>query len=209
MRTLMAFLLVLALAPTAQAAQDTRKDCSIGKIDRIAGGVKVVREGNTVFPLRGEAVCLHDRFMTDARGIAEIKFSDGTELSVGKDSVFVIERWRQRKWFANEAGFELVSGAFRILTGALTQRRHTFEVRTRVATIGVRGTEFWGGLNLTPGELDVIMLKGKGIYVKNDAGQVDINEAGLGTTVRSGQKPSDPATWSKDKIHRAVRTISP
>ena len=102
-----------------------------------------------------------------------------------------------------------MKGAFRALTGAITQRRHRVEVKTVVATIGVRGTEFWGGLNLTPDSLDVVMLKGKGVYVVNAAGRVELVQAGTGTTVKAGKSPSEAVAWAAPKVQRAVETITP
>lgn len=209
MRLLSALFLILAVAsPLAQAASDSR-DCRVGEIARVHGTVKIIREGRTLMPVAGESICVKDRFVTDARAVTELKFRDGTEVTVGKDSIFVITRWKQRRLFANEAGFELVTGAFRALTGAMTQRRSKFEVTTPIATIGIRGTEFWGGLDLSPGALDVVMLKGKGVYLKNDAGETEITTPGNGVTVRSGNKPGDPVVWSPEKLKRAIGTITP
>lgn len=209
MRTLITLALLVAVAsPAVQAANDS-KNCRIGQVSRVFGEVKVIRDGATVAPVAGESICIKDRFVTNSRGIAELKFRDGSEITVAKDSVFVIDRWKERRFFANEASFELVSGAFRALTGAITQRRHTFEIKTTVATIGVRGTEFWGGMNLSPDALDVIMLNGKGVYVKNAAGQVEISRPGTGVTARANGKPSEPAAWEPEKVKRAVSTITP
>lgn len=212
MRLLTAFALVTAvtvtLAPMDVAAAGP--DCRVGEITRVSGTVKVVRAGSTHVPVAGEAFCVKDRFETDARGVADLKFPDGTEITVGKESIFVVSQWKQRRFRANEARFELVTGAFRALTGALTQRRHTFEVKTNIATIGVRGTEFWGGLDMSPGALDVIMLKGKGVYVANEAGLVEITQPGTGVTVGSAlKKASTPAAWSPEKVKKAVSTITP
>ena len=203
--------LPLALvAPAAQAAQaGDSTACRIGDITRVFGGVSIIRNGNTVVPETGESFCVHDRFVTNGKGVAELKFRDGSLVTVGKDTEFVIAEWRERLLFANTASFELVKGAFRALTGAITQRRHRVEVKTAIATIGVRGTEFWGGLNLSPEALEVVMLQGKGVYVKNDAGMVELTTAGTGTTVKFGKTPTAPNAWSPEKVSRAVETITP
>lgn len=209
MRPLPTLALLLAIASPLSLAADVSRNCRIGEIVRVHGLVKVIREGQTLVPVAGENICVKDRFMTDTRGVTELKFSDGTEVTVGKDSVFVISRWKQRRLLANEARFELLTGAFRALTGAVTQRRHHFEVTTPVATIGIRGTEFWGGLDMSPGALDVVMLNGKGVYLVNEAGQVEITEPGKGVTVRSGSKPGDPVVWPPEKLKRAMSAITP
>lgn len=201
-------LLTLLASPFTQAAADAR-DCRVGEIVRIHGQVDVVRNGTRHTPIAGERICERDRFVTTPRGIAELKFSDGTQITVGRDSTFIISQWKPRRLRANLATFELVSGAFRALTGEMTKRRHRFEVKTNIATIGVRGTEFWGGLEMSPGALDVIMLNGKGVYVTNDAGTSEITTAGQGVTVRGTGAPSAPDAWSAEKVKKAVSTITP
>ncbi len=200
--------LLLALVSLSTHAGDSAA-CRIGDISRVFGGVQIIRGGNTLVPKAGEAFCAGDRFLTNSKGVTELAFRDGSEITVGKNTEFTIERWQERRFFANEATFALVKGAFRALTGAITQRRHRVEVRTAIATIGVRGTEFWGGLNLTPNALEVVMLGGKGVYVKNDAGTVELTEAGTGTTVQAGKTPATPDAWSPEKVQRAVATITP
>ncbi|MFZ5724312.1 MAG: FecR family protein [Pseudomonadota bacterium] len=213
MRSAMQFVIAtafIALLPPAVAAE-TRDSaaCRIGQIDRVYSDVKIVRDGTTLVPVAGEGFCARDRFLTGKRGIAALKFRDGTEVTVGKDSEFVIERWKERRLFANEAAFTLVKGAFRALTGAISERRHRFEVRTQVATIGVRGTEFWGGMNITPDALDVIMLSGKGVYIENEAGRVELTRPGEGTTVQAGKTPDAAKVWGEAKVQKAVATITP
>jgi hypothetical protein len=74
----------------------------------------------------------------------------------------------------------------------------------------VRGTDFWGGYGVTPdGALDVIMLSGKGVYVKNDKGQVELDKAGLGTTIKADGTLGEVKAWPEEKIGRAVATITP
>lgn len=199
--------MTLSWAPSAQAVESTA--CRIGDIARLYGDVKVVRSGTTLTPVAGEAFCARDRFLTGPRGVAELKFRDGTAVTVGKDADFAVLIWKERRWFANEATFELLKGAFRSITGAITSRRHRYEVKTAVATIGVRGTDFWGGLNLEPGALDVLMLEGKGVYVKNDFGQVEITRPGEGVSVRADKTPGAPTKWPDEKLRRAVGTVTP
>lgn len=207
MRNVIAALL-LALLPLSALAENG-KACQIGQFTEIRYDVSVFRNGATMKPLAGEMLCPKDRIRTGAKGIAQLKFQDGTEITVGHDSEFVINQWKQNRMLANKASFELVQGAFRALTGAMTQRRHRFEVKTVIATIGVRGTEFWGGTNISDEALDVIVLNGKGVYVENDAGRVVLDQAGAGTTVRAGKAPGAPEAWSPEKVKKAVATITP
>lgn len=186
------------------------KNCRVGAVAQLTGTVEVVRNKETITPTQGMKICRGDLFKTAAGSVAELALRDGTKLTVGKDSQLVIREYRIYRSKPNLALFDLVQGAFRSITGSITKRPHRFEVTTRVATIGVRGTDFWGGYGLTPdGALDVVMLSGKGVYVKNDKGQVELDKAGLGTTITVDGAPADAKTWGEEKLGRAVATITP
>lgn len=203
-----ALALALAGAPLAPAAFAA---CDLGRVGPVAGDATLLRDGVRLPARTGATICERDRYVTGAGGIVSLRFGDGTEVTVGRDTEFGIERWRERRFlFASDARFELLRGAFRAVTGNFTRRRHRFEVHTAIATIGVRGTDFWGGTTLTPGALDVIMLEGKGVYVTNDAGTTELRTAGEGTTVAAaGRAPSAAYAWDAARLARAVATITP
>ena len=90
------------------------------------------------------------------------------------------------------------------LSGKIAQLDNSpFVLKTEVATIGVRGTEFWGGL--LDGVHQFALLNGRAIIVENKAGRVEITRVGDGTTVRSdGTAPAAPLTWEAGKLSRAA-----
>lgn len=198
-------LIMLALLPSlVQAAP-----CRVGDVVRIVGDVRVERPETQFTPFVGVKICKGDRFVTGASSIVELRLRDGSHITVGKDSEFTVREYRIYRDQPNIALFDLARGAFRSVTGFITKRAHRYEVHTTVATIGVRGTDFWGGYGLTENGLDVIMLNGKGVYVQTAGGTVELDKAGLGTTVIAGAAPSGPKSWGEDKINRAVATITP
>jgi hypothetical protein len=200
----------MLLSTQVNAADMTSKNCRVGAVAQLTGTVEVVRNKETITPTQGMKICRGDLFKTAAGSVAELALRDGTKLTVGKDTQLVIREYRIFRSKPNLALFDLVQGAFRSITGSITKRPHRFEVTTRVATIGVRGTDFWGGYGLTPdGAYDVIMLSGKGVYVKNDKGQVELDQAGFGTTVTVDGKPTEAHAWPAEKVTRAVATITP
>ncbi len=203
-------LTVLMLASVQANAGISAKNCRIGEVTQLTGTIEVQRQKETITPTQGMKICRGDLFKTAAGSIAELKLRDGTKLTVGKDSQLVIREYRIYRSKPNIAFFDLLQGAFRSITGSITKRPHRFEVTTRVATIGVRGTDFWGGYGLTPdGALDVVMLEGHSVYVKNDKGQVELDKPGLGTTITVDGAPTEAKTWGEEKLTRAVATITP
>ncbi len=208
MRIALIALLSLLSLP-ALADNQKAPACRVADFSAIHFDVGLIRRGTTLTPIAGDAVCPGDRIVTRARGVAVVKFDDGTLITVGHDSEFVITRWKQRRFFSNTASLELVRGAFRAVTGAMTQRKHDFQVKTVYASIGVRGTDFWGGTNISDHALDVVMLSGKGVWIENDAGRVELTTAGTGTTVQPGKAPGLAKEWSSTKLNKAVATITP
>lgn len=97
-----------------------------------------------------------------------------------------------------------------------------------MAVIGVRGTDFWGGFNLLNAgsrTLDVVMLKGTGVYVESEGRQVELQQAGEGTTVaglemhpslsmaeemalRSTVVPTPAKVWGEKKVKAALQTVA-
>lgn len=198
---------LLLAAPTL--AQSYDKNCRVGQVTQIKGSVELKRQSETITPTEGTVICQGDSFKTAPGAIAEMKLRDGTKLTVGKDSQLVIREYRIFRSKPNVALFDLLQGAFRSISGSITKRPHRFEVSSRIATIGIRGTDFWGGYGLTPdGALDVVMLEGHGVYVKNDKGQVELDKPGLGTTITVDGAPGAAKTWGEEKLKRAVATIT-
>ncbi|PTQ89629.1 FecR family protein [Agitococcus lubricus] len=198
---LVSFLVLMNQSVLAQS------QCRVGQVVQITGNVELQRKNETIKPIEGTQICRGDLVKTATGSIAELKLRDGSKITVGKDSQLVIKEYKIFRKQPNVALFELLQGAFRSVTGSITKRPHRYEVTTRVATIGVRGTDFWGGYGLSPdGALDVVMLEGTGVYVKNDKGQVELDKAGLGTTV-SSDTPTTPKTWPEEKVMRAMATI--
>lgn len=197
-------LMVLAVQGLAWAAP-----CTVGKVVRLVGKVEIQRTERRFAALEGQSLCRGDSVHTAVDAIAELRLRDGTLLTVGKDSSFVIRDFRIYRERPNVALFELTKGAFRSITGFITRRSHRFEVRTAVGTIGVRGTDFWGGFGLSEQGLDVVMLDGHGVYVQTPQGQVELTQAGQGTTAYPGQAPSAAKTWGEAKLKRAFATVTP
>ena len=82
----------------------------------------------------------------------------------------------------------------------------SFVVQTDTATIGIRGTTFWGGS--LDGEFEVALLDGKGVYVETKAGRVDLTVKGDGTLIRDADTaPTPPSAWPQNKVDQALATV--
>lgn len=186
---------------------------AIGEVLRVRGEVWLWRQEVQQPAVAKLALEPGDRLETGADGRVDLRLSDGSLITLAADTAFRVEAYRHEE--AGEAPglglFELSKGGFRAVTGALTTRPgHRVEVRTPVATIGVRGTEFTGELN--EDGLDVAMLEGTGVWVRSlDGQQVELDRPGWRTRVvwrraasgeRSALPPEPPRELNRQELQR-------
>lgn len=184
--------------------------CNVGKVTAVHGSAIVERHRQSFAAGTDVLVCKGDKYQTDSSSVLELTLRDGSVITVGKGSEFTVNAYHIYKNQPNVALFELTKGAFRAVTGFMTKRPHQYEVKTATATIGVRGTDFWGGYGLTENGFDVVMLAGKGVYVAGVNGDVvELDAAGLGTTIVNHSAPTVPKKWGDEKVAKAVATITP
>lgn len=146
---------------------------------------RVTQDGRTHALLRGDSVFNGDLIQT-RKGIAQLKFGDGGFVSVQVDSRFRIAEYFYggQEDGTEHAIFELLKGGIRALSGAIGhQRRERYQMRTTVATIGIRGTAYSalfcqrdcaidGGVTLPDG-LHAKTTEGA-IVLQNDAGELAV-----------------------------------
>jgi hypothetical protein len=197
-------LLAFAALPWAEAA------LFAGEITRLQGTARIEEDASVHPAAVGMPVRAGDRVTTGADSRLVITFGDGTTVTLGASSELLIRDYRDPSEADEGRGaLELVRGVLRAITGKLgALRQPDFTVTTTVATIGVRGTDFWAGF-LFSDALDVVVFEGKGVYVENAAGRVELTQPGFGTTVESMQQPpSAPKRWPDEKIQRALATVA-
>lgn len=158
---------------------------AIGEVLRVRGEAWLWRQELRAPATAKQALEPGDRLETGAEARVDLRLDDGSLITLAADTSFRLEDYRHEpEGEAPGLGlFELSKGGFRAVTGALTQRPgHRVEVRTPVATIGVRGTEFTG--ELSEDGLDVAMLEGTGVWVRGlDGQQVELDRPGWRTRV--------------------------
>ncbi|MCW9035197.1 MAG: FecR family protein [Rhodospirillales bacterium] len=179
-----------------------------GTVSKVTGEVSSVSTSGTRTLGVNDPVFIQDNLVTKVGALVELSMKDGATLTLGAESSIVIEDYTFEDDQGN-ASLNLTRGAFRMISGALKGvEGREFSLRTPVATIGIRGTDFWGGR--LDGDYNFALLNGKGIYVENAAGRVEISQVGFGTTVKSpNQTPSPPKKWSSEKVKRALDTVRP
>ncbi|SNR77333.1 FecR family protein [Humidesulfovibrio mexicanus] len=181
---------------------------SIGHVSRAQGLSFAVRGANLRALERNSLVGRDDVLKTGPGSRLEIVLLDETRLALGADTVFGVERYGLGRRGGGVL-FKLDKGSFRLVTGGMEATREVaFEVATPLGVVGVLGADFWAGL-LLEGELDVLLVSGKGVSVVTDGGRTEITRPmeGLSLSSRAAPPPA-PSMWSPDRRERALRTVA-
>ncbi|MDO8605409.1 MAG: FecR family protein [Phaeospirillum sp.] len=194
------FLLLTALVlPLAAQAQAT--------VTRLQGDAQAVETAGSRALAIGDPVHRGDRLRTGAGSRLQLRFSDGMELTLGDGAEMVVSAFDWTPAMAaGSAELSLVQGAFLLESGAVGKLPgHPLVVKTPLASVGVRGTRFWGGPLDAP--LNVLLLEGR-VVVTSPGGSVELGP-GQGTGIAAaGAAPMPPSVWSDERVDRAVATVS-
>jgi hypothetical protein len=179
---------------------------AIGKVDHIQGESSGVADGSTK-PLTLDAAVFENEEITtgpDAR--LALRFDDGTLLTIGEKARVLLDEFIYRPEAESRLRLAVV-GAFRFVSGNLRPgATRDASVTTPVATIGVRGTDFWGGP--IDGHFGVVLIDGA-ITVSTSAGSVEVNAPNQGVDMTDGASPPGPVhDWARAKIDRAIDTVT-
>jgi len=142
-----------------------------------------------------------DTIKTGRRGRLQMMFDDNTLVSLGPNSDMQIEAYQ---WDSDKKTGEMKTrvneGVFRIMGGAITQSApQNFNTETPAGTIGIRGSMYAG--KVRGSSLRLLFLGGKGVYVSNDAGTVNIDRPGFATFVAGpNTAPTKPARPSNEDM---------
>jgi hypothetical protein len=131
--------LSLLMASSVAVAQED----SAGMVVASRGEVIAMSNGGSRELKQGDFVYVNDEILTSDRSFAVLQFTDGAKVTVRPDSTLIIEQYLYAGNATDEATLNLVSGGLRVITGAMAKTNpENYKVRTPVALMGVRGTEF-------------------------------------------------------------------
>ena len=130
------------LAAAVAAALPALAGAASGEFTFVTGQVSLVKaNGQQSTPVRGTPVDPGDRIVTGSDGMVQLTMVDNARLSLRPQTQFVIEQYGQRADSADGAVLSLVKGTLRAFTGLISStNRDKFVMRTRVATVGIRGS---------------------------------------------------------------------
>jgi hypothetical protein len=200
--TALFFFLVLFVGLSSAAFAAER----VGQILRIKGSCEVVTEGQRRPLQTATPVHLLDVVTTGAGARLVVELDDGTVLTLGENTELKIDEFVFRKPDVSDRLKLFVGGAFRFTTGQLVKTADSvIEINTRVPTLGVRGTDFWGGP--LDGNFSVLVFDGA-LEVSSNGAAIILDEPGEGTNIADGGSPGPVTRWPQDKVQRALSTVA-
>jgi hypothetical protein len=176
-----------------------------GRVDFATSGVTVAGRDGQQRPLaRGAELDTGDTVRTGSDGRAQIRFTDGSYVSLQPNTDFAISDYRyDGRTDGSERGFYgLVRGAMRTVTGAIGRvNRNAYRVTTPTATVGIRGT---GGVIQVLNDGSTLVIGTSGIWsLTNPAGSIDV-PAGV-----SGLAPTEPNTPPRETNTQPQTSTAP
>lgn len=206
-------LILLFVASLYDVAPAVAETALVGKVTRVQGitsaSGRVLEADSDVFD--------GDLLITEEGARLEITFIDGSLLTLGGPAKLFIDEMAYGQTGSTEARarqtIESLEGAFRFITGAVGRDApEAVKIVTPVATIGIRGTDFWGGpidRGSSFSEFGVLLFEGE-VVVSGANGEVVLDGFTEGTFIASDGSlaPTDPGTWQEQTISDAVATIT-
>jgi len=176
---------------------------NIGTIMTIQGKASVNRADKSVKATNGMNLFEGDQIITQNKTKVQIMLNDNTAITIGPHSAFSFEEYLYDGTDSSSVTMKATRGFFRSVTGKIGKLApERFKVKTNLATIGVRGTDFSAQLQDTTavykcysGEIVVSFEGNKQSVIAGDMLQLQLD----GSTVKV-QPIKALKTISKSKV---------
>lgn len=180
-----------------------------GGVSALHGNAVAVRAAAPSDLALNDAIFREDILETGPTGKLQVTFADGTQLTLGPNADVVIDEFvytPEKK--TGSAILRIAAGTARVLAGAIedTGGEGAFSITTPVATIGVRGTDFF--VEMDGDHLEVALFSGYEVTVTNAAGTT-VLRPGEGTDVWGAAAPTPGIPWGPDRVNRALAMVTP
>ncbi|UQB42668.1 FecR domain-containing protein [Thiomicrospira microaerophila] len=178
-------------------------NASVGQVVLKLGTVELERSGVVMNLEIGDSIEEQDVITTKPVSKIQIAFIDETTVTLGGATRFSVQGYISENSSSDKADFGVTRGTFKIITGRVSQiAPDNFKVKTRTATIGIRGTIFTG--KVTPDREYFATQIGRIIVTEDLTGRFVEVPAGQYTEVIPGRTPDVPKATTPE-IHDLFR----
>lgn len=175
--------------------------------ERAGKAVQVQQDAFQAISSRGDPVSTGSEIIKNARvytkqyGTMDIRLEDGTNLLVAPNASIVIDDYVfTGRDSGNSFGISLTRGALKMVSGRMP--KDAYGVTTPVATIGIRGTEFWLDAE-DPDLLQIWVLDGSVVARPSQSSTEFVFDAPAyatcsATSCQAGEAPPVPDSYPND-----------
>lgn len=160
-------MILLSYAPGSYAEDQA----PVGQMIWVKGKVTAAQPGGTARSLeRRSAIFEHDVINTSSGSTGEVGFTDTSTVSLQQNSQFSVDQYSYKPGDTsnNKSVMSLVKGGLRTITGLIPKgNTESYQMKTPVATIGVRGTQY-----------SLFYGRSTGLEIKIEVGKIDATNTG-------------------------------
>ena len=114
---------------------------NIGEVTALQGKAQLSREAEVLNVSKGSKIKKQDLLTTSAHSKAQVILHDDTVITIGPKSEYLFEHYQDGD--DPEVTMRLNRGFFKTVTGKIGKiAPQRFKIKTKAATIGIRGTQF-------------------------------------------------------------------
>ncbi len=116
---------------------------NVGVVGAFNGDAKLLRDNSSLDIFSGMKLQEHDAIITQKETKVQLVMKDETVITIGPSSHFEIDSYRFDPKLKSHLSLRIKRGFFRTITGKIGKLApERFKIRTKSATIGIRGTDF-------------------------------------------------------------------
>jgi len=181
-------------------------DEQVAHVTKVNGLATALRDSTLLTLAKSNQIVWKDIIETKDNTRLEIIFRDKTLLQMGDNSKLTIDEMVYEADKKGQALFTFSQGVFRMVSGAINKvKGGTLTIQTPIATIGVRGTDFWG--QQTDQKLFMALLDNGILEITTPSGSVTLTEPRSAVTIEAGKAIGPIFTLSIDEIKNAKKTV--
>ncbi|WP_419764986.1 MAG: FecR domain-containing protein [Arcobacter sp.] len=164
---------------------------SIGQITALVGEIKISRDSKELLAKLGEELEKNDVINSSKGAKAQITLDDNTIITIGQNSTLNIFDYvfDESKPKDSKASFGFMKGSFKSITGKIGKiNKDRFKLKTKSASIGIRGTTIIGNQRMIACTDGAISVSANGVTV--NVGKQELTKTPEG----QAPTPAEPLT---------------
>ncbi|WP_298753026.1 FecR family protein [uncultured Arcobacter sp.] len=168
---------------------------SVGQITALVGDVKISRDSNTILAKLGEKLEKNDVINSAKASKAQVTLDDNTIITIGQNSTLNIFDYAYDETKPNDSKADIgfMKGSFKSITGKIGKiNKERFKLKTKSASIGIRGTTIIGNQRIIACTDGAISVTANGVTVNVEKQEL--------TRTPQGEAPTPPEPLKQDTL---------